>query len=276
MILTTPSNFARKKALFISVHLQREVVLDYYLPSANQNNENISLLLMNDGQDLLKMPFAEILHQATIDSVITPILCVGIHCAADRKNEYGTADVLDYKGRGAKAKLYRAFVLKELLPFLKKEFFSYNFTDISIAGFSLGALSALDIAWSSPGIFKNVGAFSGSFWWRDKAFEDETFEEEKNRIIHRLIRDGKYQKQLRFFFQVGTNDETQDRNNNGVIDSIDDTLSLIAELVKKGYTEKQIMYVELINGRHDVFTWASALPDFLKFCSEIRQAGARY
>ncbi len=61
-------------------------------------------------------------------------------------------------------------------------------------------------------------------------------------------------------------DETADRNNNGIIDSIDDTISLIDELVKKGYDpNKDIYYMELKDGRHDVATWAKAFPQFLKW-----------
>ena len=60
-------------------------------------------------------------------------------------------------------------------------------------------------------------------------------------------------------------DEKADRNNNGVIDAIDDTLDLIKELKKKGYPESSIRYLELKDGRHDVPTWARAFPDFLQW-----------
>ena len=62
-----------------------------------------------------------------------------------------------------------------------------------------------------------------------------------------------------------TLDETADRNNNGIIDSIDDTLALIEELKKKGYEEKDIFYLELKDGKHDVTTWGRAFPEFLKW-----------
>ncbi|MBP9098589.1 MAG: esterase, partial [Ferruginibacter sp.] len=62
----------------------------------------------------------------------------------------------------------------------------------------------------------------------------------------------------------GTKDETADRNNNGIIDSIDDTISLVKELTLKGYDEtKDIYYLELNDGKHDVPTWAHAFPAFL-------------
>jgi enterochelin esterase-like enzyme len=61
-------------------------------------------------------------------------------------------------------------------------------------------------------------------------------------------------------------DETKDRNNNGIIDSIDDTLDLIKELETKGYQrEKDIFYLELPDGHHDVATWGRAMPVFLKW-----------
>ena len=61
-------------------------------------------------------------------------------------------------------------------------------------------------------------------------------------------------------------DEVKDRNNNGIIDSIDDTKDMIAELVAKGYREeKDIEYLEMADGRHDVPTWGRAMPDFLEW-----------
>ena len=61
-------------------------------------------------------------------------------------------------------------------------------------------------------------------------------------------------------------DEIKDRNQNGIIDSIDDTLDIIKELEIKGYENgKDIYYLELKDGRHDVETWGKALPVFLKW-----------
>ena len=114
--------------------------------------------------------------------------------------------------------------------------------------------------------FTKVGIFSGSLWWRNVSQDDPEFVEEDHRIMHNEIRRGNYHPGLKFFFETGTLDEVADRNNNGIIDSIDDTVSLINELVKKGYhPETDIRYMELKDGSHDVPTWARALPDFLKW-----------
>ena len=62
-------------------------------------------------------------------------------------------------------------------------------------------------------------------------------------------------------------DETHDRNNNGIIDSIDDALDLMAELKQKGYTD--IEYLELADGKHDIPTWGRAMPVFLKWMARF-------
>lgn len=259
----------------LSKELEREVVIDIYLPADDNIPTALSWLLINDGQDLRQMPaapgvaekgFQYILEQLYADNAIAPLFCVGIHAGTDRKNEYGTSGQLDYKGRGVKAEAYQRFIFKELLPYLTNTYSNYGIQDISYSGFSLGGLSAFDIAWTNPGIFKRTGLFSASLWWRTVNQDDAAFDEQLHRIMHLKVRNGNYQPGLKFFFETGTLDETADRNRNGIIDSIDDTLSLVEELVQKGYSrEDDILYIELKEGRHDVPTWAKAFPLFLKW-----------
>ena len=246
-----------------SSSLNRDVIIDCYYSEEYFKLPFISLLLVNDGQDLRTMKFENILDEMFSNKKIEPVFCVGIHCAADRKNEYGTANILDYKGRGANAALFTQFVLDELIPFIRKQYEIISFKEKSFAGFSLGGLCALDIVWNHPNEFFKVGVFSGSLWWRDKDQLDPTFDETKDRIMHRQIAEGNYYDWLKFFFEVGTQDETADRNNNGVIDAIDDAVSLIYELREKGYKDDAIEYLEIKDGTHDVPTWAKAFPNFL-------------
>ena len=265
MRIEIKSNVVVENYTIPSVFLKRDVKLDCYMPSGIAGFEELSLLLVNDGQDLVTMQFENILQKLYQGNEIVPLMCVGFHCSADRKNEYGTAKILDYKGRGAKAALYTRFVFEEALPFIRKTYEVKSFKDKSYAGFSLGGLSSMDIVWNNPHEFKISGVFSGSFWWRDKAQEDPDFDESIHRIMHRQIREGSFYPWLKFFFEVGTQDETADRNNNGIIDAIDDTISLIEALKIKGYEDAGIKYLELQDGRHDVPTWARSFPDFLRW-----------
>ena len=254
-----------------SEFLKRKVTFDVYFPPENLMEDQPQLLLVNDGQDLVTMDFKLILKNLYEEKQISPLISVGIHCGADRRNEYGTAGIPDYKGLGAKASDYTRFVLEELLPFIRKHYQIISFKEKSFCGFSLGGLSALDIVWNHAKEFSKVGVFSGALWWRMLSQDDPQFSEEAHRIMHNKIRNGNYNPWLKFFFETGTLDETADRNNNGIIDSIDDTLSLIEELVKKGYDpETDIRYLELPDGKHDVATWARAFPEFLKWITNVK------
>ncbi len=253
-----------EQSIIESFFLDREVTIDAYLPENIARPAELELLLINDGQDLPKMPFADILNDLISTNQIEPLICIGIYCGPERTMEYGTAAEPSYAGWGIKAGLYTRFIFEELLPFIRQKYNVPSFKEKSFAGFSLGALSALDIVWNNPQQFSKAGAFSGSFWWRSKGYGDD-YNDDTDRIMHQQVKNGAYHPWLKFFFECGRLDETADRNNNGVIDSIDDTLDLMEQLVKLGYTSNQIEYEELPYGRHDVPTWASAFPAFLKW-----------
>ncbi len=247
-----------------SDYLMRDVKVDLYIPVNMQQFDEVSLLLINDGQDLPKMLFNSLLSNLLVEEKITPLLCVGIYCGEERKREYGTAYSADFKQRGDKAGLYSKFVIEELIPFIRKKLHAPSFKEKAFAGFSLGGLSALDIVWNHPNEFSKVGIFSGSLWWRRKDY-DNGYEDEIDRLMHLQILKGNYYPWLKFFFECGKLDEIADRNKNGIIDSIDDTLDLIVQLKIKGYTEQHIKYVELEDGKHDITTWANSFPEFLRW-----------
>jgi enterochelin esterase-like enzyme len=239
------------------------VIVDVYIPKRINSPANISLLLINDGQDLAEIDFYEIVDDLTEANMIESVLCIGIHANKDRKNEYGTACQPDYEGRGKHSVSYQKFLVEELIPYIHIEAGLEHFKSTGIAGFSLGGLSALDTLWNHPDIFSIVGVFSGSLWWRTKSLKDD-YNDETDRIMHQQIKKGRYVPGLRFYFTTGSLDETADRNNNGIIDSIDDTLSLIKELENLGYESAyDIKYQNYESGRHDLSTWGKAMPQFL-------------
>lgn len=263
MLTADLSNLIVEQKCIASKILKRYVIVDCYLPKNIAAPDSLSLLIINDGQDLEEMKFSSMLNQMMEANEISAVLCVGIHANKDRKNEYGTAAVLDFAGRGAKASLYQKFILEELLPFIHIDYCVEQFQKKAIAGFSLGGLSALDTVWNHPDSFSIAGIFSGSLWWRSKNL-GEDYNDETDRIMHQQIRGGKYFPGLRFYFTTGSLDETEDRNKNGIIDSIDDTIDLIKELNALGYdSDYEIKYVNYADGKHDIPTWGKAMPGFL-------------
>jgi len=263
-LTATYASLITEQYTLVSEYLERDVLVDIYLPVTHLPIDQLGLLLVNDGQDLRTMSFNGILEALISSDAIEPLVCVGIHCGAERKMEYGTAYSADFKGRGGKAGLYTKFIFEELLPFIRRTCKAPSFKHKSFAGFSLGALSAMDIVWNHASEFNKVGLFSPSLWWRRKAYEDG-YDDELDRLMHLQVRKGGFYPWLQLFIECGKLDETADRNNNGVIDSIDDALDLIVELKAKGYTDAHIEYLELEDGKHDVPTWRKAFPEFLKW-----------
>lgn len=244
--------------------LGRHVRFDIYLPPIYFGNPNrkFPYVLFNDGQDMEAVQLVGHLEHLYKKNRLRQLVVIAVH-AGDRMQEYGTAHRPDYKNRGAKAASYTRYITKELLPFLKRRYrLSANPQESAFAGFSLGGLSALDIAWNNPKTFSKVGIFSGSLWWRSKAFDPEN--PDADRIAQNMIHNSQYQKGFKFWLQAGTEDETSDRNNNGIIDAIDDTLDLIKALEQLGYkSQRDIKYVEVEGGQHNQGTWSKVLPDFL-------------
>ena len=263
MLLENLTDILVEQRAIASIYLKRYVIIDCYLPKNISNPSELSLLLINDGQNLDEMPFIPVLNGLLSSGQIEPLFCVGIHCNKNRIEEYATSDVLDYEGRGKKAAAYQKFIVEELLPFLHQQYGITSFKQKAIAGFSMGGLSAIDTAWNYPDVFSVVGVFSGSLWWRMKDLNDG-YEDDQHRIMHQQIRKGEHQPGMRFYFMTGSQDETADRNGNGIIDSIDDTLDLIKELQALGYDrEKDIHNINYEDGRHDIASWGNALPAFL-------------
>lgn len=245
-----------------STLLERDVTCTLLLPSEEGAAEPLHLLLLNDGQEIGPLGLEDTLENLYSRNCLKPVLIVAINAGEERIQEYGIAGKPDYKDRGSKADLYTQFIKTELLPQIHAATGIDHFVSTAFAGFSLGGLSAMDIAWNNPDLFNKVGAFSASFWWRGKdLIKGYT---DADRLMHAQLRETKSKPDLKFWLQTGTKDETADRNKNGIIDAIDDTIDIIIELENKGYTRPaDIHYLEVVGGRHDTETWGKAMGKFL-------------
>jgi enterochelin esterase-like enzyme len=263
----TPKTYAVtvKNVHLPSKHLERNVIVDIFLPPQYgvQKRQTYPTFYFNDGQDMLRLDMFHTLTQLFSEKKLPPCIVVAAHCNENRINEYGTARQADYKNRGNKAPQYTRFMVEELVPYIRSQY-ACN-TDPAkniIAGFSLSALSAMDIAWATPSLFGKVGVFSGSLWWRSQPWTRD--DPDGGRIMHDIIAKSERRDNMKFWFEVGTKDEEGDRNNNGIIDAIDDTVDLIEELCKLGYRpHEDIKYLEIQGGEHNPTTWGKVMPDFL-------------
>lgn len=245
--------------IITSDFLGRPVRVDVYFPVFTGRGK-CDLLILNDGQDAeaLKLDFT--LNNLFKTKDISNLIIAAVHANENRMQEYGIASQVDYLGRGNRAFAYSDFVVRELIPYLKLNY-PVAKRKYAIAGFSLGGLSAFDIAWNHVLNFDRSGVFSGSFWWRSKAYENGYTE--ADRIAHAMVRNTYRPGKLKVWLQCGTQDETHDRNNNNIIDSIDDTLDLMFELSQVGYTAHDVEYRQVRKGKHDFTTWSKVFPEFL-------------
>ncbi len=231
-------------------------------PGYNRSQAAYDTLYVNDGQDQKALRLHETLADLYQRRQIRPILVVAVPTNADRLQEYGTAVAPNAQGLGQRAVEYAAFVTEELMPHISATFRTTG--RAAFLGASLGGLSAFDIVWTYPEQFTTVGVMSGSFWWR--AGPEETQVAPDALIAHEMVRRGPYRAPFRAWFEAGTRDETSDRDGNGVIDAIQDTVELVEELEMLGYARgHELAYVEVENGRHNYETWSAVLPDFLRW-----------
>ncbi len=253
---------------FYSQHLNNHRPIHIYLPPNYRKPDSTTTyqtLYLNDGQDAAHLKLRETLARLMARGQIAPIIVVAIPTNKHRLQEYGTAVTPNASGYGSRAAAYAQFVTQELMPVIERDFAVKQSTaDRTIMGISLGGLSAFDIAWNHPHLFGTVGIFSGSFWWH--MGQDGSNNPPYKRITHEMVRNGRYSPNFRAWFEAATRDETGDRDNDGIIDAIQDTLELIDELEKIGHHRGQsLIYCQIEGGRHNYHTWAQHLPHFLKW-----------
>ena len=260
-VLSRRKGLLKRTYTLSSTHLGRQVRIEVYRPAVPPWRL-LSLVVFNDGQDLPRMDFRATLQRLYREKQLPPALIVGVY-ANDRLAEYGVAGRQSDQGHGARAMDHERFLINELIPWLEARNNIYHGADRrAIAGFSLGGLSAFDTAWRHPRQFRTAGIFSGSLWYRSRPFDPKR--PDANRIVHEYVRKARRPIPNRFWFMAGTQDEESDRNNNGVIDAIDDTLHLMALLQEKGLQPgTDMVYVEVEGGKHEPETWGRVIGDFL-------------
>ena len=278
IILTLYETKRRRARLLATVEV---VTLPAFASQALGNSREISVFLppdysvaakqhyptlyVNDGQDQEVLQLRETLATLFQRQQIPPIIVVAIPTNDERLQEYGTAVCPNAQNLGTRAAAYGRFLTTELMPAINQQFRTSQYpAETGMVGVSLGGLSAFDIVWNHPELFGIVGVMSGSFWWRAAA--DETKIPPNQLIAHEMVKGTAVQPNLRLWFEAATQDEVSDRDSNGVIDAIQDTLELIDALEVVGFTcGKDVAYVEVPGGRHNYDTWRQLFPYFLRW-----------
>ena len=252
--------------VFGSRSLGREVKLTIVLPPYYRLNvlKRYPLTVFNDGQDFGRLDLVGRLNKGYHAGALRPRIVVGVHANERRIREYGTSQVDDDAGRGDLAGDYRRFLTTELMPWLRRQFrVARRRQDISVAGFSLGGLSAFDVAWQHAHTFGAVGCFSPSFWVRSAPFRED--DPDADRIVVETVRHATDAPKIAYYFAAGTAEEESDRNGNGVIDVVDDTRDVVRALQAHGVTEDHLRFDVVEGGRHDPDSWGPQVMQFFRW-----------
>ncbi len=142
----------------------------------DQPQARYGVLYMHDAQNCFDKATSTIRQEWEIDETMTrllksgkvrPLIVVGMdHAGPGRIDEYSfSRDSRRGGGRGAD---HEAFLLRDVRPFIEKEYRVQTGPQHTlIGGSSLGAISSLEVARRNPGMFGGVIAMSPALTWDD-------------------------------------------------------------------------------------------------------------
>lgn len=240
-----------------------ERMLRVWLPPGYDEKENAGrrypILYLNDGQNLfdpstsyvgVEWQVDETGNRLIVENRIPPMIVVGIDNAqVDRIKEYVPYRSQEIPVRRVQGKAYPGFLLKEVMPFVRKRYrVATGAANTGLGGSSLGALIALYTVIEHPGVFGHLLLESPSLFIGNRKILRES--EPNSRWPQRV------------FLGIGTQ-ETGDAKQNRQF--VEDVRSLERILRKRGLTDQRLK-VDIEEGApHSESAWAKRFPEALTF-----------
>lgn len=249
-----------------SYHLNKKIKVDLYLPT--ETDVYRSTLLINDGQHMEQLGLVKTLTVLFSKVDIPNIGVVAIH-EYEKKIESGIEGIPIDKNHGKKAERYANFITHELTPYLQNNYGLMREEHQNVfAGFSRGGLTALNISWDNPHLFKKVGVFSGILSNENPASGE--LKAGSSLTIPQSMWEGEKRKGLKFWFQTGTGNKKASKEDLAEVHQINETKDLIKELESMGYTNEEIIYKEIQGGQDNYITWSGVFSEFLRWAFPLK------
>lgn len=247
-----------------SPQLKNERDIYVWLPAAYEGGEeHYPVLYMHDGQNLFDEHISysgewqadETMQQLETEGYAAIIVAI--------RND-GDNRTYEYNPYGDKGDAYLRFVLETVKPLIDASFRTQP--DVNgIAGSSMGGLISLYGFLQHQDVFSFCGALSTAFWYGNNALLQT--------ISQQATGQGK------IYLDVGGCEGYILRNppaHRGMNEPEDPDLfylegvrQLRDALLKAGYTDKNLLYVEEEVGKHHESDWARRLPHALRFLLEV-------
>lgn len=245
-------------------------------------------LYVDDGQDAEAVALFETVASLDAAGEIRAPVVVAIDMPPDRMGAYGFSDraagaavvaPTRYGNVGARAQAYSEWLAHVLVPRVEARFKRRPVAaSRAILGWSLGGAHAFNMAWQYPEVFGRAGAFSPSFWLATNSRDAASIA--RTRIARSMLAHGA-PPDLRLFLAIGTDEEKDDRDGDGVNDALDDVRELVdgnadsPGLRGLGYRiagdgrhvagRGDVALYVLPGGIHRQSSWGRMLPAFLRW-----------
>lgn len=243
-------------------------VLVYLPPGYDESPDaRYPVLYMHDGQNLfdagtsfigVEWGVDETLERMITEGEVRPLIVVAIYNTSEREFEYTPVQDPGL-GKGGGADRYADFIINELKPFIDATYRTKPGRESTgIMGSSLGGVASLYIAWTHPDVFSRVGAMSTSYGWGS------------SNILH-VLESRNPPPGVRVWLDMGTAEDSTDRNRDGVPDIIELHRRARNILMSKGLTvPRRLRYVEAEGAVHNERAWAARFPRAVEFLFPAR------
>jgi len=174
---------------------------------------------------------------------IQPLVIVGIYNTDKRLNEY--TPTRDKKLGGGRADKYGSMLVKELKPFIEKNYRVLSEpANTGLGGSSLGGLLTIYLGLKYANIFGKLAILSPSVWWNRRAILD---------FVHRAP----IESRSRIWLDAGTKEGAS---------TVQNVAALHDALVQRGWQDNQNLHFELIpDAQHNEDAWSRRVGPFLRF-----------
>ena len=228
----------------------------YLPPGYPEPNRRYPVLYMQDGQNLFDPATAfggnDWRVHETADALITegsvePLIIVGIGNTGEFRIDEYTPTKDRRIGSGGKAVRYASLIIKELKPFIDREYPTLmDNGNTALGGSSLGGLVSLYIGLAHPLVFGRLAIFSPSVWWDDRSIIDK-------------VRTYRSSRHARLWLDIGT------REGGSPEQIVRDVRSLRDVLVQRGWCENQnLFYHEAEGAEHSEIAWRDRVGPMLR------------
>jgi len=237
-----------------------------YLPPqySRETKRRFPVLYMQDGQNVFDGATAfiagkewevdEAAEKLIREGRIEPLIVVAVDNGGERRVDEYTPTRDASVGQGGGLERSSRMLREELKPWVDTTFRTRTEpASTAIAGSSLGALAALELALRHPDVFGHAAALSISAWW------DEG-------VLARLVDGLGSRPDVRVWLDTGTRESDR---------AVPQARQLRDALVRGGWREgSDLHYVEVEDGTHDEAAWARRVPDVLEFLFPASEVSA--